>query len=120
MSGMAVDSAACRGARASPRGHLYTLKKKLGMDAQTPRELLRVLEEIPEPRRHNLRHKLIDILTLALIAVICGADDWVSVEEYAQCKEEWLRTFLELPCGIPSHDTFGRVFARLDPAAFEQ
>lgn len=90
------------------------------MDAQATSEILRVLEDIPDPRRHNVRHKLIDILTLALIGVICGADDWVTVVTYAKAKRQWLGTFLELPCGIPSHDTFGRVFARLDPAAFEQ
>ena len=90
------------------------------MDAQATPEILRVLNDVPDPRRHNVRHKLIDILTLALIGVICGADDWVTVVTYARAKEAWLRTFLELPCGIPSHDTFGRVFARLDPAAFEQ
>jgi predicted transposase YbfD/YdcC len=90
------------------------------MDAQATREILRVLEEVPDPRRHNVRHKLIDLLTLGLMGVICGADDWVTVVEYAQAKESWLKTFLELPSGIPSHDTFGRVFARLDPDAFEQ
>src|SRR3569623_378445 len=90
------------------------------MDAQATREILRVLEEIPAPRRHNVRHKLIDLLTLGLMGVICGADDWVTVVQYAQAKESWLKTFLELPSGIPSHDTFGRVFARLNPEAFEQ
>ena len=90
------------------------------MDAQVTGEILRVLKQIPEPRRHNTRHKLIDILTLALLAVICGADGWVAVVVYAQRKEAWLRTFLELPAGIPSHDTFGRVFARLNPEAFER
>jgi predicted transposase YbfD/YdcC len=90
------------------------------MDAQATSEILRVLEEVPDPRRHNIRHKLIDILTLALIGVLCAADDWVTVVTYAKAKEPWLRTFLELPAGIPSHDTFGRVFARLDPAALEQ
>ena len=90
------------------------------MDAQATPEILRVLEQLPDPRRHNVRHKLIDVLTIALFAVLCGADGWVDVVAYAQAKEAWLRTFLDLPCGIPSHDTFGRVFARLDPAAFEQ
>ena len=66
------------------------------------------------------RHKLIDIITIAICGIICGADDWSGIEEYGQAKEEWLEEFLELPHGIPSHDTFGRVFSWLDPVAFEQ
>src|SRR5881227_1861063 len=75
---------------------------------------------LTDPRRDHLKaHQLLDILTIALCAVICGADDWVEVETFGRAKVEWLRTFLELPNGIPSHDTFGRVFARLDPDAFQ-
>jgi predicted transposase YbfD/YdcC len=71
---------------------------------------------LTDPRRDHLKaHRLLDILTIALCAVICGADDWVEVETFGRAKQDWLRTFLELPGGIPSHDTFGRVFARLDP-----
>jgi predicted transposase YbfD/YdcC len=66
------------------------------------------------------RHKLIDIVVIAVAAVICGADDWVSVAAFGRAKEAWLRQFLELPNGIPSHDTFGRVFALLAPADFEK
>jgi predicted transposase YbfD/YdcC len=66
------------------------------------------------------RHKLIDILVIAISAVICGADNWEEVELFGQSKEAWFRTFLELPNGIPSHDTFWRVFARLDPEQFQQ
>ena len=54
-------------------------------------------------------------MTITLCAVRCGADDWVNVATFGRAKEAWLRTFLVLPGGIPSHDTFGRVFARLDP-----
>jgi predicted transposase YbfD/YdcC len=61
------------------------------------------------------RHKLIDIVTIAICAVICGADSWVLMETYGKKKEEWLKQFLDLPNGIPSHDTFARVFARIDP-----
>ncbi len=71
-------------------------------------------------RKAGKRHKLIDILTIAICGIICGADDWSGIEEYGRAKEEWLRQFLELPHGIPSHDTFGRVFSWLDPVAFEQ
>lgn len=90
------------------------------MDAQATAEILRAFEDMPDPRRHNRQHKLCDILTIAIFAVICGADDWVTVAEYGRTKLRWLKTFLDLPCGIPSHDTFGRVFSRLDPDAFEK
>jgi predicted transposase YbfD/YdcC len=63
---------------------------------------------------------LLDIITIAICAVLCGADSWVDVEVFGQAKLSWLRTFLALPNGIPSHDTFGRVFATLDPQQFEQ
>jgi len=65
------------------------------------------------------RHKLIDIIIIAMCAVICGADDWVAIERFGQAKLEWFQTFLELPNGIPSHDTFGRVFAMLNPEQFQ-
>jgi predicted transposase YbfD/YdcC len=90
------------------------------MDVQATAGILRAFADMPDPRRHNRRHKLMDILTIALIAVICGADGWVGVVEYAKAKLEWLKSFLELPYGLPSHDTFGRVFAKLDPDAFER
>jgi predicted transposase YbfD/YdcC len=64
-------------------------------------------------------HGLLDIVTIAICAVICGADTWVDVEMYGQSKEGWLRGFLELPNGIPSHDTFGRVFRLIDPEEFQ-
>ena len=60
-------------------------------------------------------HKLIDIITIAICAVICGADGWTDIESYGNAKYNWLKKFLELPNGIPSHDTFRRVFARIEP-----
>jgi len=74
--------------------------------------------EDPRIERTKL-HQLLDILVIAICAVICGADDWVEVELFGNAKLTWLRTFLELPNGIPSHDTFGRVFGRLNPEQFQ-
>jgi predicted transposase YbfD/YdcC len=67
-----------------------------------------------------LRRELLDVVTIAVRAVRCGADTWVDGEPVGRSKEAWLRTFLALPHGVPAHDTFGRVFAALDPAAFER
>ena len=71
---------------------------------------------LKDPRvERTKRHHLLDGLTIAVCAVICGADSWVEIEEFGTAKLSWFRTFLDLPNGIPSHDTFGRVFAALDP-----
>ena len=72
----------------------------------------------PRVDRRKL-HKLIDITTIAICGVICGADDWVAVAGFGRAKEQWFRTFLELPNGIPSHDTFTDVFAVVDPEEFQ-
>ncbi len=75
---------------------------------------------LTDPRVERTReHKLLDIVLIGVCAAICGADGWVEVEEFGKAKQAWFQTFLELPSGIPSHDTFGRVFARLDPDEFE-
>ena len=76
--------------------------------------------DLTEPRESNKRHKLIDIITIALCAVICGADTWEDIEEFGHTKREWFEQFLELPHGIPAHDTFARVFASMDPTEFQQ
>lgn len=65
------------------------------------------------------RHSLLAVVTIALCGVICGAESWVEIEQFGHAKAGWFKTFLDLPHGIPSHDTFGRVFARLDARAFE-
>lgn len=76
---------------------------------------------VTDPRvDRTKRHLLMDILVMAICAVICGADSWVEMEAYGRAKEQWLRQFLPLPNGIPSHDTFARVLARLNPEELQQ
>jgi len=76
---------------------------------------------VEDPRRGYLNdHPLINIITIALCAIIAGAEGWVDVENFGKQKQRWLGQFLDLKNGIPSHDTFGRVFARLDPEAFRE
>jgi predicted transposase YbfD/YdcC len=72
-----------------------------------------------ERQAKGKRHELLDIIVIALCGVICGAETWTDIELYGNAKESWLRQYLKLPHGIPSHDTFGRVFAQLDPKQFE-
>ena len=77
--------------------------------------------DLEDPRVDRTKlHQLIDIVIIAICAVICGADTWVDVEEFGKAKIDWFRKLLELPNGIPSHDTFGRVFALLDPDQFRR
>ena len=83
-----------------------------------------VIEEhfskVKDPRKDRTKeHKLIDILVIAICAIICGADGWVDIELYGNSKLHWLKTFLALPHGIPSHDTFGRVFSMIDAQQFQ-
>ena len=86
--------------------------------AQPPQAtILDHFAELDDPRvERTRRHKLVDILAIAMCATICGADSWVHIELFGKSKLAWFQSFLELPWGIPSHDTFGDVFARLDPA----
>jgi len=76
-------------------------------------------KEVKDPRKRREDHLLIEMLIIAICAVICGANSWVEIEQFGKAKEQWLRTFLRLPHGIPSHDTFGRVFALIDPSQFQ-
>lgn len=77
--------------------------------------------ELSDPRiERTKRHKLLDIMVIAICAVICGGDDYVAMADFGQAKEAWLRKYLELPNGIPSHDTFWRVFRALDPERFQR
>lgn len=76
---------------------------------------------VQDPRiERSKEHKLIDIISIAICAVICGAEGWVDIENFGKSKETWLKTFLELPNGIPSHDTFGRVFSLIEPEEFQE
>jgi predicted transposase YbfD/YdcC len=85
-----------------------------------PLPIMEVFADLPDPRREtdNKRHSLVDILTLAVCAVIGGAETWDAIAEYGRSKEAFFRRFLQLPNGVPSPDTFSRVFARLNPEAF--
>ena len=74
---------------------------------------------LEEPRCDNKRHQLLDIVVIAICAAICGANSWTDVELFGHAKHGWFKGFLELPHGIPSHDTFGRVFALLDAEQFQ-
>ena len=76
--------------------------------------------QVEDPRiERTKQHRLRDIIMIAMCGVICGADGWVGIEEFGKAKEVWLTDLLKLPNGIPSHDTFGRVFAHIDPKQFE-
>ena len=83
--------------------------------------LVDFLDDIEDPRVERARlHSRHDILVTTILAVICGADSWTDVELFGRSKHDWLSTFLALPHGIPSHDTYGRVFALLDPETLER
>ncbi|WP_300461027.1 ISAs1 family transposase [Desulfobacula sp.] len=76
-------------------------------------------EKIEDQRRHNKLHKLIDIIIIAICGVVAGADTYEQIENFGKKRKNWLSTFLELPHGIPSHDTFGRIFERMNPNEFQ-
>lgn len=75
--------------------------------------------DLPDPRAANVRHDLIEVVFIALSAVLCGAEDCTDMADFAHARQDWLRTILDLPHGVPSHDTFSRVFRLLEPAPFE-
>ncbi len=82
--------------------------------------LFDTLGQVPDPRRERTRlHQLVDILVIAVCASICAAETWEEIAEFGQAKESWFKKFLTLPNGIPSHDTFRRVFLRLNPKKFQ-
>ena len=90
------------------------------MAARKLGSLVTHFQALEDPRLERSRlHNLLDIVAITICAIICGADSWVDVEKYGEAKQDWLRRFLKLPNGIPSHDTFGRVFAALVPEQFQ-
>src|SRR5689334_19422872 len=82
-------------------------------------KLKKAFRRLADPRAGNARHDLLEVLVIALAAVLCGAETCSDMAEFGQAKEDLLRLFLRLEHGIPSHDTFSRVFRLLDPEAFE-
>src|SRR5690349_1672036 len=94
------------------------------MEVVMPKKPLEAIEEyfgqVSDPRIDRTKeHKLLDMIAIAICAVICGAEGWTDIENFGNSKLPWLKTFLELPNGIPSHDTFGRVFSRIDAEQFQ-
>jgi len=76
--------------------------------------------ELTDPRRREPTYPLLNIVTMALCAVICGCDDFVSITQWANMKKDWLARFLDMTSGVPSHDRFNAIFAALKPAEFEK
>jgi predicted transposase YbfD/YdcC len=90
------------------------------MDEHSPSDLESLFAQVQDPRiERTKRHRLRDIILLAICGVLCGAEGWVEIEEFGKAKEAWFTELLQLPNGIPSHDTFGRVFSLIDPKQFE-
>jgi predicted transposase YbfD/YdcC len=94
------------------------------LEVGMPKKPLEAIEEhfskVSDPRVERTKeHKLIDIIAIAICAVVCGAESWVDIELFGKSKLPWLKSFLELRNGIPSHDTFGRVFSRIDAQEFQ-
>lgn len=91
------------------------------MDVGASRGVLRMLDQVEDPRvNRTKRHSLTDMLFVTICAVLSGADGWTEVELFGETKLDWLRRFVPLANGVPSHDTFGRVFARLNPVELER
>jgi len=93
--------------------------KEASMSKGESQSISKHFSNLSDPRRDNKRHNLIDIVTIAICAVICNADGFEHIAEFGLAKHEWFKEFLDLPHGIPSADTFERVFSRIDPEEFK-
>ena len=96
----------------------YFKEERMAIDQNN--SISKHFNNLSDPRRDNRRHKLIDIITIAICGVICNADSFEHIAEFGRAKQQWLNRFLGLPHGIPSPDTFERVFARIDPKQFKR
>ncbi|EGV27609.1 transposase IS4 family protein [Thiorhodococcus drewsii AZ1] len=99
---------------------LLPLRESTMPEMPSDRSLLTHFSTLEDPRcAIKQRHRLNDMIAIAITGVLCGADGWVQIAEFGRAKQAWLERFLELPNGIPAHDTFGRVFSLIDPQVFE-
>ena len=99
----------------------YQSIKQVALPKKAMSKFIEIFSSLPDPRIERCkRHGLSDIIYITIVAILCGADDWEDIEAFGLAREEWFSSFLKLPNGIPSHDTFNRVFARLDPQALQQ
>src|SRR3984957_3618791 len=88
-------------------------------NAAAPKSLVAHFQNLPDPRVNRRKeHDLIDVLVIAICTLLCGGESFNDMEDFGRAKEDWFRTFLSLRSGVPSHDTFNRVFAALDPKGF--
>jgi hypothetical protein len=108
--------------RASLQQSLFkVLKSKDDFNKNSMQTLISYFTELTDPRIDMSRtHLMEDIIFITIASVICGAETWNDIENYGKSKESWLKQYLQLPHGIPSHDTFNRFFSALDPDEFEQ
>jgi len=97
------------------------MTKKQAAEEEFRTSIMDYFARVPDPRVERTRHHpLVSVLVLSLCAVICGADDFVAIEKFGRAKRAWLKTFLQLPHGIPSHDTIGRILGALNSAALRE
>lgn len=90
------------------------------MDASAASLVLRWASDVKDPRRHNVVHPLPEMIVMALMAVLCGCDGWDDIADFCDIRADWIAQLLPRSRGVPSHDTFDRVFARLDPTQLEK
>src|SRR5262249_3418609 len=98
-------------------------RKRMSKSSHLPQVSIRqCFARLPDPRRRQRRiqHPLLTLVVIALCGVIAGADSWEEIVAFAQARRDWLAQWVDLSNGVPSHDTFGRVFAALDPVAFQK